>query len=177
MKLHEIFDSKIKFRWRGESSYELTEFSVNEVPYALQIETRKIPGASELKDGTAEISFFRADSKNIDLSYSTSTDHQSAVTALYGIMLNALIQKSSEYKAFYFSAEERHSSDLGQFEQKINLYDVLASRFSRKVGWTKYSHRSQFTLAHEILVTDSELDKNNKYWLNPMLEVLNKHRK
>lgn len=176
MRLHEIFDSAIKFRWETVGSHELTEFSVNEIPYALQIEQREVPGAPELKTGMAEISFFRADAKHVDSSFSTSVDHQTAITALYGIMLNALIQKSSTYKAFYFSAEERHSRNQEQFEQKVKLYDLLAERFSRKVGWTKYYHRSNFTLAHEILVSKDELNIDNKYWLNPMLEVLNKQR-
>lgn len=48
--------------------------------------------------------------------------------------MNLLEEELKQYDSFYFSAEERHSSDREQLEQKIRLYQFMADRLSKRTG-------------------------------------------
>ena len=128
----EIFDSELNLKWQTNGRFELTNFHYKNAEFLIQVEKKTLPFKELKNKRTAEISFSRND-VDVEKSHSTMSDVEFPA-AIYGIISNSLADKFSDFDAFYFIANRRHSRSNVEFDAKKKIYSFLADRISKKVG-------------------------------------------
>lgn len=173
MKLEEIFDSKIEnLQWEKHGDYELAGFYVNHIPYTIQIEQKTIPNVNGLFDyKTAEISYFRTDKDNND-AFKTTGESEFDTYALYGVLINALINKFEDYEAFYFSVERRHSTNDKEYRQKRYLNRTLVKRLMSSVSYNTYDYEYDAGAYYAHIISKVKID--DPKFKNALREALSK---
>jgi len=129
----EVFDTKLDLKWQTTSRFELASFKYKHAEFLIQIEKKLLPFKELKGKKTAEISFSRNDVQDVEKSHSTIGDVEFP-SAIYGIISNALADKFSNFDAFYFIANRRHSKSGEEFNSKKKIYSFLADRISKKIG-------------------------------------------
>jgi hypothetical protein len=176
MKLQEIGNTELDFHLERQGRFLLGKFEFESKPYVLQVEQKPlaIPELRHLR--AAEISFFR-DDKAGAAAFSTTADLHDIPFKVYSVITNRLVKLSSDFAAFYFSAEARHSSDGGQLLKKERIYRYMADVFQKRTGWKCYEAEKPFrAILSQIELHSSEfknaLDeamkvvRNSDAWLN-----------
>lgn len=137
MKLEEIFDTKQNVEWQSRGEFELTKFIVDNIEYVIQIQkmdNKNITETSTRKIG--ELSF-RLKNVSDDTAFSTKLN-TTAPIKVYGIVLNALLEKFNEYDGYYFIALKRHSINDEEYVTKIKIYQELLRRLYMKQSCCRY---------------------------------------
>lgn len=142
MTLTEIYDTKVDITYTVNGNIEYGAFKVDDLVYMIQFEGKPGVGFSEQLKGkkVVEVSFHRADIKG-DSAFGTTGDTKST-TAIYGVVVNAAIDKFKDYDAYYATIEPRHSVDEKQFAQKHDIYEFLMHRVQKRTGATLYYRKN-----------------------------------
>lgn len=140
MKLWEIFNTNVKLSWHQIGNFELASILYNNTPYTIQLHNISMNHIPELKNKKiAEVSFYRSDLEHGE-AFSTTNAINVTLTALYGVVSNAVMDKFTEYDAYYFSAEQYHSNNNDEYNTKVGIYQFIAMRLSKKVGASVYTN-------------------------------------
>lgn len=166
MLLWEIFDTELDIEWKKSGIFDLGPFVWDDKKYIIQIENKQLDFPELIKKRTAEISFFRSD-KEGEVAFSTSNDTSFPIR-VYGVVANALTKKVSNYDAFYFSAEKRHSKNEKEFKIKTDVYDLISDRIAKNVGMKLYIHLDADKNRYLISRIKIKSDK----FKNPLKEAL-----
>jgi hypothetical protein len=172
MKLYEIFNSKVDLMWQKQGRFDLAPISFEGLPYQIQIEKKPLYDVfvEALKIKSAEVSFYKVDVDNEDKAHSTSNDFKINPAMLYGVIANSVSEKFSEYEAFYFSAERKHSNSEKEYKQKCKIYFFLADKLKKNSNNTTY-YENETNLKKEFLVCKKEITPN-KHFKSPFFENL-----
>lgn len=169
MRITEIFDSKLNLKWQKNGRIELTTFTVKDVKYNIQIESKPIAKVPELKNKkTAEVSFF-VDNTNSDTAFSTQYEFGNEAFKVYGVVLSALAEKFKEYDAFYFIARPEHSSNPAELKTKTGIYLTLANKVAGAHPFRVYDQKSRY--GNAFLVSKIPIE-NNVDFINEALEYM-----
>jgi len=166
MELWEILTSTAVIDWEHKGNFELGEFTVDDRRFVIQIERKNPPGAFDPSSRFAEVSFW---SHGVDGDDAFKSDGRFTSPArVYGIVANALIDRFSDYDAFYFSAERRHSEDVKEFEARTGIYNWAAERISKRIGADYLENRG--ITANEFVVSRKRVSMPG--FSNPAKEAL-----
>ncbi len=128
-----IFNTELDLKWQTHGRYELVSFKYKHAEFMIQIEKKPLDFKELKGKRTAEISFSRNDIQDVEKSHSTVGDVEFPA-AIYGAVSNSLAVKFSDFDAFYFIANRRHSKSSEEFNSKKKIYAFLADRVAKKVG-------------------------------------------
>lgn len=160
-ELHEAFNTTIDIQWQQRGTAFLGLFSVNDIPYVVQLSTPIVPPVAGKK--VAEVSFWLHNEQDTKQSFSTSKEHTTAPTTVYGVVLNAVLEKANNFDGFYFTAEAQHSTDE-ELEKKRRIYLTIAKQVAKKLSGTVYTYQGKHAL--EVLWMSSPLEYRGK-WSRP----------
>lgn len=161
-ELHEAFNTKIEFDWQKYGDTFMAAFELNDTRYVVQLHPPIVPPVQGRK--IAEVSFFLYDESDERKSFSTSKKLTTTPTAVYGVVLNAALEKANDFDGFYFTAEARHSSN-DELEKKFKIYLALAQRACRNLGGTVYMRDGESGIA--VLWVKQPLLNPGK-WIRPV---------
>ena len=162
MKMNEVFDSSIEnLKWQRRGRFELAKVSINDLEYVIQVEQKPLDVMELKKYNTAEVSFF-LNVENDEQSHSTTGTAQRAAPSVYGVVLNALLDKFKEYDAFYFTLMGRHSSSLKEVEQKKRIYIFLAGEIAKRTPNTRV-YDSRNNPEQEFLISKVLIQKDSRF--------------
>lgn len=175
MKLIEIFDHTEILDWQRNGKFELAKLILDNAAYLLQIESKLLFPKNQVLElvgkKTAEVSFNLLDIAG-DNSFSTSNSSTKPIK-VYGAVLNGLAEKFTDYDAFYFSAERRHSKTEEEFESKKEIYLLAANKAKKRTGALLYESedgRGAYWLLSKIKLSAESLE--NIKMANPLKEAL-----
>lgn len=166
MKLYEIFDTKIEnLVWHRYMRHIQTTFKVDNIKYVIQIEIKSL-GFPELKGKKCGEVVFYIDGDDIE---PFSTQNKNIFSPkVYGVVLNALIDKIYEFDTIYFSAERRHSMFDKDYKQKVKIYQFICDRVMKSSGheyikyYRKISGATEFLLSKTKIVSGGYINEFNK---------------
>lgn len=164
-ELFEAFDSKLDIQWsKMHGGGEAGGFLVNDTKYVIQL-TPIVIGDLDVMEAS-----FHLYSVPGDKAFA-STGKSKSPMAVYGVVVNALIDKLQKLKcdAVFFSTERRHSTDDEQHESKIKLYKFAAQRIAKKLGWETYLNENEFLLTRKY---EGKSIKAFKHWQQAVQEAL-----
>lgn len=173
--LVEIFDSKVDVHWIRKGRFDLAKVETETQDYQIEIEKItlndwKIPELDGKRIG--EILFGVIKEVQTDNSFKTQRKEQNA-TKIYGVVSNALIDKFSEYDAFYFQVLKRHSNSQEEFETKLAIYQALIRILRQKEQIYSYVANTQFGVQYLIskIKLSSETEQCTGF-INPLKEAM-----
>jgi hypothetical protein len=164
MKLQEIDNTSLDFPVSRHGDFLLGVFTYEGKPYVLQLHVRPLQFEELRGLRTAEVSFFRHDIQG-DKSYATVDDLDAAPFKVYSVITNRLVDLSADFDAFYFSAEQRHSDDVQQFQKKVRIYRYMSDLFQKRTGWWYYEADNPFR------AVVSRIEVHDSIFKNPLEEA------
>lgn len=178
MKLIEFFDFIIdsfdtradNLTWFRKGRSEMSVFQIMNEYFVIQIERKPIHEIPDLKNKrTGEFSFQYYDKKNdkkIDDATLIGNMFKHNSLKVFGIVMNALIDKLSEYDAFIFYA----SVYGGDYEKKKEIYILMTSRVAKLKKLFTYEKENEH--GTYFIVSKNKLNVSESLWRNDADDLL-----